>query len=459
MSQILAMTRKELILWGQKASSWVVVFIVPFLFIWIMQAVFGSSGNPVITIYAVNEDESQESEQVMQALAEADHLEIEILETRSEADRRVGMGERMAAVIIPEGFGTGVSSTYGSKIDLIIDPARSEQANIVVGLVNAALGPVLIDAEVTRGIESSIDQIFGGVIPAEPTATPILDTPTPTVEPSPTIELTVDPTQEITPMPTETPAAKAPTPQLPDTGQQPPDDPLRSFFIAAIKGVVSNQVEEATRDPQVQLVAQPITDLQTARMPSLLDNLVPGYSLMFMFFLVPALATTVIEERQTGTLRRLLTAPVPRSRILFGKMLPFFLIAVVQMTAVLVVSHFIFDIDLGDEPAALGLLILCSALTMSGLGILIAAIARTEGQANGLATIIVLVMAVVSGAMFPNIYIPGLQFATPHYWSMQGFLNIIARGQGLEGVILSAGILLTLATIFFMIGAIRFRFE
>jgi hypothetical protein len=71
MKQILAMTRKEILLWAQKPGSWVIVFVVPILFIWIIQAVFGSSGIPVVTVYAVNEDDSRRSRQVMRALRDA----------------------------------------------------------------------------------------------------------------------------------------------------------------------------------------------------------------------------------------------------------------------------------------------------------------------------------------------------------------------------------------------------
>lgn len=474
MSQILAMTRKEFRLWAQKPGSWIIVFVAPLVFIWIMNAVFGGSGTPVISIYAVNEDESREAQQVMQALQQEEALSIQLVETRGEADRLVGLGERMAAVVVPEGFGELLSTAEGARIDIIIDPARAEQANIVIGLLNSALGPFIIDAEVSRSVEASVSRVINlsalpgtpeaqpteGIAPEEPTAQPEFE---PTLDdsgegyPEPTEDLTgfletpepldeemVEPTQELAGL-VETPPA--------------PNETLRLFFVAAIKGVVSSQVQQALDDPQVRLVESAVAEAQPARRPSLLDYLVPGYSLMFMYYLIPSLAMTVIEERQSGTMRRLLSAPVPRSRILLGKMLPYFIIGVDQMIVILVAGKLIFGIDLGGAPLALTVLIGASALAMAGLGVLIAALARTEGQANGLAIIIVQTMAVVSGAMFPSISIPGLQAITPHYWSMQGFLNVVSRGQGLEGVLGPVGILVTMAALFFTIGAIRFRFE
>lgn len=423
MRQILAITRKELLLWAEKPGSWIIVFVVPFIFIWIMQAVFGSSGTPVVTVYAVDQDRGAEAARVMEALRSTDNLKIEELKTREEAARKVGEGEHMAAIIVPPGFSLNLRSPEGAKIEVIIDPARAEQANIVIGLANAALAPIMVDAEVTRAVEAGVTQVTeqlrsGSVQPEE----------------------------------TEDPSF---------ANAEPTDlDALKEFFTAAMKGVVSSQVQAAMNDPQVQLISQPYAiESENAHQPSLLDYFVPGYSLMFVFFLVSNLAQTVIEERQTGTLRRLLVAPLPRSRILLGKMLPYVLIGMAQFAIVLVFSQVLFGIDLGSSSIGLAIIILASSLSMASLGILIAAFAKTEGQANGLAIVLVVAMAVVSGAMFPTISIPGLQNITPHYWAMQGFLNILARGQGAQGAFLPSGVLLTMSAVFFTLGAIRFRFE
>ncbi len=425
MRQLLAIARKEFLLWAQNPGSWIIVFVVPFLFIWIMQAVFGSTGNPVVTVYAVNLDKGKTATQVMQALGSTSNLKIETLQTREEADRRVGMGERMAAIVIPPGFSQDLQTAGGAQIELIVDPARSQQASIVNGLVNEALAPIIVDAEVNRGVGNSIGQVMKSLETGQ-------------------------------------------TPSAPATGiGSTTTDPqsLTRFFTAAIKGIVSSQVEDALNNPQVQMESLPLQSNPgtPAKAPSLLDYLVPGYSLMFVFFLVASLAVTVIHERQSGTLRRLLVAPVPRSRILLGKMLPFFLIAVVQFVVVLGISSVIFNLNFGQDwisnALGLGIIIAASSLSMTTLGILVAALAQTEGQADGLAIVLVLAMAVASGAMFPNISIPGLQAVTPHYWALQGFLNVLARGQGIEGVLRPAGILLTMSAVFFTAGAIRFRFE
>lgn len=409
MQQILAITRKELIQIAQKPNLWIVVFVVPILFIAIMLAVFGSSGTPIVTIFAVNQDRGAEAQNVMQALNSSKNLHVDVLATREEADRRVGAGDHMAAVIIPPGFSQDLKTADGATIEIIIDPARSEQANIAVGLVNAALSSTMIDAEVTRGVETGIDQALASIGQNNPTS----------------------------------------------------QETLKKFLTAAFKGVVSSQVQDALNNPQVKLKETPYTSRLSAAShpPSLLDSIVPGFSLMFVFFLVSNLAVTLIEERQDGTMRRLLVMPVARSSILLGKMLPYFLIAVAQQVVVLTLGKLLFGLNLGHSVVGLAIIIAATSMAMAALGILIAALARSEGEADGLSTVIVLVMAAISGAMFPTIQIPGLQVITPHYWALQGFLNIISRGQGVEGTFLPAGVLLTMAAVFFTVGAVRFRFE
>ena len=454
MQKILAATRKEFLLWAHKPGQWILIFVVPIIFIWLMQLVFGSQGTPVVTIFAVSEDKGQDAARVMDALRNASNLKVETLKTRDEANRRVGAGERMAAVIVPEGFSEALLSQGGAKVEIMVDPARAEQANIVVGLVNAALAPVIVNAEVNRSVERSVAQVVQQV---EGTPLPV----TPTRAATPDLTATLSATDQAdTPFPTETaPAVSSTGPAVSNAGGTSPGA-LDRFFSAAVKGIVSSQVDEAMNHPQVTVVETPGQPAGSPlHTPSLLDYLVPGYSLMFVFFLIPNLAMSVMDERQSGTLRRLLVSPVTRSQILLGKLLPYWLIAVVQFVFVLLVSKLFFNIDLGNSALALAILILASSLAMACLGILIAAFARTETQASGLSAVLVLIMAVVSGAIFPSISIPGLQNITPHYWAIQGFLNVVARGQGVSGVFLPVGILLTMSAVFFTTGAVRFRFE
>jgi ABC-2 type transport system permease protein len=106
---------------------------------------------------------------------------------------------------------------------------------------------------------------------------------------------------------------------------------------------------------------------------------------------------------------------------------------------------------------------LTATLAAASLGTMLGTFVNTEGQANGLAIMIGMVMAMMGGAwypieLFPEVIRTAAQ-ALPTYWAMRGFLNIAVRGQGLEGVLLESAILCGFALVFFAIGVWRFKYE
>ena len=186
---------------------------------------------------------------------------------------------------------------------------------------------------------------------------------------------------------------------------------------------------------------------------------IPGFSLTFAFVLASHLAVALVDERQTGTLRRLLATPASPGAILLGKLLPYFLLAIVQPVVLFSVGSALFGVEIGDAPLALGMVMICAAASVAGLGIMIAALARTKGQAYCASVMLIVAMAIVSGCIGPYITVPGIKSATPHYWALLGFQNVMGGGMGFSGVLLPCGVLLAFALAFSLIGVRRFRFE
>ena len=406
--QIWALSWKELRLWFQKVDQWMVLFVAPILFIVILGASFGGEGTITVPVYAVNEDAGDRGQEVIDALLDSTHLEVEVLESRAEADRLVGAGKRMAAIVVPAGFGDALLTDAGGRLELIVDPAKDEQSKIVNGLTQASLLRFIVDAEISRGLRSAVDGV------------------------------------------------------LSDTQSEDASDEnrglLMDFLEAGLHGVLSKKVLEAIDDPLIKVEREAAVGEPPSATPTAMIYLVPGFALMFVFFLVKDLATKVVEEREIGTLPRLLMAPVSRAAILIGKALPFFLLAVVQLLASFVIASAVFDFPL-VQPLAMFLVSVCTAASVAGLGIMLAALSKTEGQAGGLTIVIVLVLGVVGGVMGPTASVPGLRNLTPHYWALQGFTDVMARGVGMASVWLPCVVLLGIAAVTLAIGVARFRFE
>ena len=400
--QIIAIAYKELRLWMQVPGNWLVVFLVPLAFVGILGSAFGKTGLPVVTVYGVNADKGERGAEIIALLEKSENLDFEMLATQAEADARVAKGDRMAAVVIPENFSESVKTSDGGSILVIVDPARAKEGGLVTGLVQSALIKSIVYAEIDRAMQG----LFKGK-------------------------------------------------KVEGVDQ----NDFQLFINAGIKAVLAKAVNEAIDNPLIKVQTEPLTKKDTGAEISIMSSLAPGLALMFVFVLISHLAEVVISERETGTLRRLITSPVSRVAILLGKALPFVLVSIVQLAFVLAVCNMIFGMELGNEPLALGLIILCIGLTVGGMGILIAAVVRNGSQASIGAMVIALVLGVVSGCMTPQVQIEGLKLITPHYWAVEGIQNVIARGMGIEGVLTQSGILLGMAVLFFVIGALRFKFE
>ena len=399
--KMLSVAYKELRLWLQSPANWVVVFLVPFAFIGIFGAVF-KEGTPVVTIYAVNQDQGEHGAEILSLLDKSKNLDLEILATQEEADKLVEKGSRMAAVVVTEDFSESISTDQGASLLVIIDPGRADQAGVVTGLVQEALIKSIVYAEIERAISG----LFKGK--------------------------NVDGLDE---------------------------DIFKTFINAGMKAVIAKSVNEAIDDPLIKVEAKPYSTEATQVTISIFNQLVPGLALVFAFFMVSHLADAVVAERSIGTLRRLMSTPLSKAALLLGKALPYFILAVLQMIFVLLVCNQLFDLPLGDAPLALMVIILVTSLSVAGMGILVAGLARNETQSGAIATFIVLGMGVISGAMIPRLKLEGLAMVTPHYWALEGIHNVISRGMGMEGVLMPAAVLLGMTVLFVAIGAWRFKYE
>jgi len=183
---------------------------------------------------------------------------------------------------------------------------------------------------------------------------------------------------------------------------------------------------------------------------------VAGTAILMLLFSVAGMGASILEEKENGTINRLLYSPLNVSSILYGKMLFAFFISILQLTAMFLFAWLTFNLDLSINVPALILMIIATAFAVSGLGVFLAAIAKTRQQAQNLSTIIILIMSAIGGSMIPLFIMPvilqKIAFLSVNYWGIQGFYDIFWRNLPLEAIlpkilILSGiGIFMTLAS-------------
>ena len=172
-------------------------------------------------------------------------------------------------------------------------------------------------------------------------------------------------------------------------------------------------------------------------------------------------AQVLVDERERGTLRRLLVTPATRVTILGGKLLARMCLGLVQMALLLGGGALIFGVNWGEQPLATALVSVAFALATVGLGLLIATFVRTRGQASSVVVGTAMALAALGGAWYPLEITPAFYRQAvrvlPSTWAMRAYTDLLARGATVADVLPYAGVLLGFAVAFTAVGIWRFQ--
>jgi ABC-2 type transport system permease protein len=192
-------------------------------------------------------------------------------------------------------------------------------------------------------------------------------------------------------------------------------------------------------------------------------NTSAGQLITWVFIPLFGISALFAYERQQGTLRRLLTTPASKATFLLGTIAGQVAMALVQMLLLVGFGILVMKLSWGREPLALFVILLTSALAAAAFGTTMGTFIKTEGQAGGLSVMFGMVFALMGGCWYPlELFPPAIQEAVkvlPTRWAMQGMLDLVLRGGGLQEVLPEAIVLLGFAILFFSLGVWRFRYE
>lgn len=188
-----------------------------------------------------------------------------------------------------------------------------------------------------------------------------------------------------------------------------------------------------------------------------------GFTVWFILFMTFGSAGGILEEREQGTLRRLLVAPVSKTTVLGGKVLGTVLAASVQALILVLVGALGFGVPWGRDPFGVALVLGSYILAGTGLAVMVTALVRTRDQMSGLSPLVSTGLAMVGGCMWPlEIVSPLMQTAarlTPTGWAVIGLTDVVFRNQGAEAAVVPTLVLLGFAFVTLGIGVKMLKFE
>ena len=156
------------------------------------------------------------------------------------------------------------------------------------------------------------------------------------------------------------------------------------------------------------------------------SRLMAGMAIMFVFFTVSFGVTTLLEEKENGTLARLLAAPIPRDSILAAKGLVSYTLGVLATMILFIAATVLMGAEWGSWLGVLTL-VLAACLTAVALMAVVAGLAKRAEGASAVQSIIAVGLALLGGSWFPvsgEGLLGMLARATPHFWFLEGLDNL-----------------------------------
>ncbi len=185
----------------------------------------------------------------------------------------------------------------------------------------------------------------------------------------------------------------------------------------------------------------------------------PGMAILFLMYTVTYGGTSLLQERRTWTLQRLLTTPTSAASVLGGKVFGIFLTGFVQLLILIFGTGLLFGLNWGP-PLTLIVLIAATVLGATGWGLLLASLVRTPGQVATIGSALMLMFGILGGSFLPADAFPAalrsLRLITPNAWAFDAILDLV-QGATLADISGAIVVLLLMGLILGAIAVFIFR--
>ncbi len=234
-------------------------------------------------------------------------------------------------------------------------------------------------------------------------------------------------------------------------------------------GIITERLSEFSDEAaaavgSVKLSTDALFDLrynEKKEVPNATQQSVPTWIVFGMFFIIIPMSTIYINERKQHTLARLNSMNVSAFSIALSKVIPYLLIAQIQVWVMIAVGMFI--VPLFNTPAleingsVPGLLFLSFALSVAAVGLssLIAVVANSTEQATTVGGISNILLGSIGGVMVPKFFMPEsmqtLANISPMSWGLDGFLDIFLKGGDFSSIVNESLLLLLFGAVLLIV--------
>jgi len=416
MNAILALAVKDLRLLVRDKAGFFFTFGFPLVFaIFFGSIMSGEGGSGKVKVALVDQDSSSGSKEFGAALEGEAALDLLVCSTVDEARDLVRHGKRAAYIQLKKGFGEGQRGLFQGKtatIDLVVDPSRKASTGMIEGILMKHGFQAFAKTFTDRNAMADQLKSALGTLPETEGFNPLrryLNELDRFLQTSPE-----------------------------ETG---PGEAFGNFQPVTIRKSEVSIHRQGPRNPY------------EISFPQALIWAVMGTAASF--------GISLVSERTSGTLARLLTTPLTPRAILGGKALGCFVAALMVQGFLLTIGMTAFGIRPNSLPL-LALAVASVSICFVGIMMLLSVLGKSERSASSIGWSVLMLLAMVGGGMIPLFIMPPwmqqIASISPIKWSILAIEGAIWRGFSLSEMTFPCLLLAVIGCLCFALGSRLFRF-
>ncbi len=291
----------------------------------------GTGGGSVrpISILVVDEDKSATSKDILSSMDSVKMLHP-VYTAADSALNLITTGKMSAALVFHKGFGDSVKNMKSLPWELEYDEAQAQEMGMLQQYLGQSLFGKVGNMMMEKMIRTNIDKQFGGMM----------------------------------------------------------DSNMKATVLAQVNKNVSGTNNDMDKMKNNTMKLKMTSVVKSAQDSPGLVQAVAGTAVMMLLFGLTAMGGRILEEKENGTLKRLMYSPLHTNEILMGKMLTSIIVAFAQLMVMLIFASFVFGVHLWSKLPQVFILVTATAFACSGFGVFLASVVKKScDQLQGLSTL------------------------------------------------------------------------
>ncbi|KMQ72667.1 ABC transporter permease [Chryseobacterium koreense] len=191
-------------------------------------------------------------------------------------------------------------------------------------------------------------------------------------------------------------------------------------------------------------------------------SLVPGI-LAFLVTLIGGYlaALNIVQEKEIGTIEQINVSPIKKRDFILGKLIPFWILAMVAFTIGLLVTIFIYDIAMQGSLLLLYLFVAIYLVTLLGLGLLVSVYSETQQQAMFVVFFFMMIFILMSGLFTPvesmTDWAKYIAYVNPVTYGVDAIRLIILKNSGFSDLYRHFLVIIMMGVVAIIWAVLRYR--